>query len=49
MSVRRMRLAPQAIDDPQLDPFDRRESRIVELGDVGRIGEAADPQTRGSC
>ena len=40
-----MRLAPEAVDDPQLDPFDRRERRLVEFGDVRRVREAADPQT----
>ena len=42
-----MRLAPEAIDDPQLDPFDRGKRRVVEFGNVGRVGKTADPQTEG--
>jgi hypothetical protein len=40
-----MRLAPEAVDDPQFDPFNCGEGRIVELGDVRRVRETADPQT----
>ena len=35
IGVRRVRLPAQAIDDPQLDPGQRRESIIVELDDIG--------------
>ena len=34
-----MRLAAQAIDDPQLDPGERGEGGIVEFDDIGRIGD----------
>src|SRR5262249_12229855 len=44
MRVGRMRLAPQAVDDPQINTCDRCEGGIVEFGDVGRVCEAADPQ-----
>ena len=40
-----MRFAPEAVDDPQLDPVDRGERRVVEFGDVGRVRKTADPQT----
>src|SRR6476659_2707280 len=42
-----MRLAPQAVDDPQLDAFDHGERSIVELGDVGRVSEPPDAQAKG--
>ncbi len=48
MAVRRVRLATQAVDNPQLDPTERRERVVVQLGDVGRIAERpdAEPQSR---
>src|SRR5689334_913172 len=45
MRMRRMRLAPQAIDDPQLDPGDRGEGCVVEFVRVSRVAEAADTKT----
>src|SRR5215469_12953463 len=45
MSVGRMSLTAQAVDDPELDPFERGECVVVELGDVGRVGKSADPET----
>src|SRR5271166_314125 len=45
MRVGRVRLAPEAIDDPKLDPLDRSECRVGEFGDIGRVGKTADPQT----
>jgi hypothetical protein len=42
-----MRCTPQAVDDPQLDAFDRGERGIVECDDVGRVGEPADAQAKG--
>ena len=47
MRVRRMRLAPEAVDDPQFDPFDCGERRLVEFGDVRRVRKATDPQAEG--
>src|SRR5438045_4790028 len=47
MRVRRMRLTPEAVDDPELDPLNRRERRLVEFGDVCRVRETANPQTEG--
>jgi hypothetical protein len=42
-----MRLAPEAVDDPQFDPFNCGERRVIELGDVRRVRKTADPQTEG--
>src|ERR1700730_9577998 len=47
--VRWMRLAPEAVDNPQFDAFSRGERRIVEFGDVGRVRKTADPQPEGSA
>ena len=44
VAVRRMRLVAQAVDDPQLDPGERRERGLVELDHIGRIGEAAEAE-----
>src|SRR5437588_4280341 len=43
--MRRMRLAPEAIDDPQLDPPEGGQRRVVEFGNVGGVRKPADPQT----
>src|SRR5437762_6819634 len=47
MRVRRVRVAAQAIDDPQLDAGECREGLLVEFGHVGRIGKSAD--TNAQC
>ena len=44
-----MRLAPEAVDNPQFDAFSRGERRIVEFGDVRRVRKTADPQPEGSA
>ena len=44
VAVGRMRRPPQAVDDPQLDAFDRGERSIVEFGDIGRVGKPPDAQ-----
>src|SRR4051812_1686920 len=44
MAVRRMWLAAEAIDDPDLDAGERRESFLVELDDVRRVAEGADAE-----
>jgi hypothetical protein len=42
---RRVRLAAQAIDDPQFDAGERRERRVIEIDDIGRIADRADAET----
>ena len=39
IGVGRMRLAAQAVDDPQINAFEHGERAVVELGDICRIGE----------
>lgn len=45
MGVGRVRVAAQAIDDPQLDTLKRGERVVVEFGDIGRVGKSPDPET----
>src|SRR5438132_13664930 len=45
--VRGVRLAPEAVDNPQFDACSRGERRIVEFGDVRRVCKTADPQPEG--
>jgi hypothetical protein len=42
--MRRMWVIAQAIDDPDLDTFKRREGSIVQQGHVGRISEISKPE-----
>src|SRR5436853_5512064 len=44
IGMRRVRLAAQAIDDPQFDAGERRERLLVELDDIGRIADRADAE-----
>ena len=44
MGVARMRPLAQAVDQPDLDPGQRCERRLGQAVDVGRVGEAADPE-----
>src|SRR5256885_6980908 len=45
IGMRRVRLAAQAIDDPQFDAGERVERRVVEIDDIGRIADRADAET----
>ena len=46
MAVRRMLLATQAIDDPQLHPGEHGERVIVEVDHIGRVSQGPDADTR---
>src|SRR5690348_816385 len=45
MAVRRVRIVTQAVDDPELDAGERREGRLVELDDVGRVRDGSDAES----
>src|SRR5437868_15309513 len=45
IGMRRVRLAAQAIDDPQFDAGERVERRVIDIDDIGRIADRADAET----
>src|SRR5579883_2044486 len=47
MTVRHMRRATNAIDDPELGAGERGEGRLVEIDDVRRIRKRSDAEAKG--
>src|SRR6185436_9015002 len=46
VAMRRMRFAPHAVDNPNLDPGERGKRILVESGYIGRIRDRPDTKTK---